>query len=399
MPDRLRVLFVDDEPRILDGLRRMLHGLRHNWAMDFVATGPEALARLAQAPFDVIVTDMHMPHMSGGQLLAEVKRCYPQVVRIVLSGAADRADILNALGPIHQYLSKPCEADVLKITLARVAALPGWLADTQLQRLILQIEALPSWPTRYDALTRELATAAPAMSVVGDVIARDIGLTAKVMQLAQSAVFSTRPIASLAEAVAFLGVDTLRLIAASGRVFMRLEAAACVDLPLAALWTHSVLVGRLARQIAASEGADQQTQEYAAIAGLLHDVGKLIMATHLPDQYATAVALETRAGLSSEQAERQIFHATHAEAGAYLLGLWGLADPIVAATAFHHDPQVGGAKHFSVITAVYAADCLAHQTGAEPRLDAAYLADLGLTARLPEWQRLCQLTLQEKDMP
>jgi putative nucleotidyltransferase with HDIG domain len=285
------------------------------------------------------------------------------------------------------------------MTLARVAALPGWLADAPLQQLILQTEALPSWPPLYDELIRELAAPTPALPVIGDIIARDLGLTAKIMQLAQSAVFSARSILSLTEAVAFLGVNTLQMIAASGQVFARLDSARQADLSLAALWEHSVLVGRVAQQIALAEGASQQIVDYAAIAGLLHDVGKLILAVNLPEQYATALALTTAEDVSPEEAERQIFHATHAEVGAYLLSLWGLAEPIVTAVAFHHGPQAKGHKNFNVITAVYAADCLVHQTADAVSLDVAYLANLGLARRLPEWQRLCQLTLQEKDTP
>lgn len=399
MPHKPGVLFVDDEPRILDGLRRMLHSLRHDWNMAFVENGAEALARLDHEAFDVIVTDMHMPRMTGAQLLTEVRRRHPQVVRIVLSGAADQSDVLNALGPIHQYLAKPCEADILKMTLARVAALPGWLADTLLQQLILQTEALPSWPPLYDELIRELAASTPALPVIGDIIARDLGLTAKILQLAQSAVFSARSILSLTEAVAFLGVNTLQMITAYGQVFARLDSARQADPSLAALWEHSVLVGRVAQQIALAEGASQQIVDYAAIAGLLHDVGKLILAVNLPEQYAAALALATAGDVSTEEAERQIFHATHAEVGAYLLSLWGQAEPIVTAVAFHHGPQAKGHKNFNVIAAVYAADCLVHQTADAVSLDVAYLANLGLATRLPEWQRLCQLTLQEKDTP
>ena len=399
MPDKKRALFVDDEPRILEGLRRMLRRLRHDWDMAFVESGSEALARLAHESFDVIVTDMRMPRMTGAQLLAEVRRRYPHLVRIVLSGTADQEGILNALGPIHQYLSKPCEADLLQITLARVAALPGWLADDPLQQLISQIETLPSWPAHYAELIGELAAPVPSLRVISDIVARDMGLAVKVLQLAQSVVFGSRPISSLAEAVACLGLDTFQTLAASGRVFARFDPAQLERLSLAPLWAHSVLVGRLAQRIAAAEGADRPTLDYAAIAGLLHDVGALVLAAQLPEQYAAALARAASAGVSSPEAERQIFNATHAEAGAYLLSLWGLPDPIVAAVAFHHGPPAGAPQQFNAVTAVYVADCLAHHTAAAPQLDVAYLTGLGLAGRLPEWQHLCQLTREEGDTP
>jgi HD-like signal output (HDOD) protein/CheY-like chemotaxis protein len=399
MPDKKRVLFVDDEPRILDGLRRMLRRLRYDWDMSFVETGSEALARLARESFDVIVTDMHMPRMTGAQLLTEVRRRYPHLVRIVLSGASGPGDILNTLGPIHQYLSKPCEADSVQITLARVAVLPNLLVDDRLQQLLSQIETLPSLPARYDELIRELESPAPSLDVIGDIVARDMGLAVKVMQLAQSVVFSSRPVSSLAEAVMLLGLDMFQTIAASGQVFARFDPARMEGLSLAPLWEHSVLVGRLARRIAIAEGADRQTADYAAIAGLLHDVGKLVLAANLPERYASALALASGAGLTSSEAERQIFHATHAEVGAYLLSLWGLPDPIVAATAFHHNPRSGAPAQFNAVTAVYAADYLAHQPTEATQLDVAYLASIGLAGRLPDWQNLYHQTIHQRYTP
>jgi len=116
MPDKKRVLFVDDEPRILDGRRRMLRSMRHEWKMSFAETGQEALAILANQPFDVVVVDMRMPGMDGVQLLSEVRKRH-QIIRIVLSGTADREAILRAVGLAHQYLSKPCDAETLKSVL------------------------------------------------------------------------------------------------------------------------------------------------------------------------------------------------------------------------------------------------------------------------------------------
>ncbi len=399
MPDKNRILFVDDEPRILDGLRRSMRSLRHDWGMSFVESGAEALARLACEPFDVIVTDMHMPRMTGAQLLAEVKTRYPHVVRIVLSGATGKTEVLSALGPIHQYLAKPCEADILQITLARVAARRELLADNQLQGLISQIATLPSLPVCYDELMKELGSRAPSIRTIGDIVARDIGLAVKVLQLARSVVFGFRYISSVAEAVALLGLDMLQAFAASGQVFTRFDPGRPVSLSLAPLWEHSVSVSRLAECIAEAEGADRQTIEYAATAGLLHDVGKLVLAAHQADRYASALDLAASAGLNAGEAERRIFHATHAEVGAYLLNLWGLPDPIVTATAFHSRPSASPITQFCALTAVHVADYLVNQSREASRLDVAYLAGLGLTGRLPEWQNLGQTILQKRVNP
>src|ERR1017187_6368046 len=108
------LLFVDDEVRVLQGLQRQLYGMRNEWNMNFKEGGAKALDFMASAPVDVIVTDMMMPGMDGAQLLTEVMKRHPDTIRIVLSGHADREAILRLVGPAHQYLSKPCDAEELR---------------------------------------------------------------------------------------------------------------------------------------------------------------------------------------------------------------------------------------------------------------------------------------------
>ena len=109
-----RILFVDDEPMILQGIQHSLRGMRAEWEVALANSGAEALETMAQAPFDVVITDMRMPGMDGAQLLDLVKVKFPRTVRIILSGQSDRETILRSVGPSHQYLSKPCDLDELK---------------------------------------------------------------------------------------------------------------------------------------------------------------------------------------------------------------------------------------------------------------------------------------------
>lgn len=109
-----RVLFVDDEPNVLQGLQRMLRPQRRRWDMTFCDSGEEALRRLAEAPFDVLVSDMRMPGMSGAPLLAEAQARFPRVVRLILSGQADRESLDALAGVTHRFLSKPCDAALLQ---------------------------------------------------------------------------------------------------------------------------------------------------------------------------------------------------------------------------------------------------------------------------------------------
>ena len=401
MPDKKRVLFVDDEPRILDGLRRMLRSMRHEWRMSFAESGQEALAILANESFDVIVVDMRMPGMDGAQLLSEVRKRH-QIVRIVLSGTAHKKAILRAVGLAHQYLSKPCDAETLKSVLARAGALRGLLAadaeatnshpNDELGRLICQMESLPSLPSLHKELVEELGSPEPSTEAVGQIVSRDMGMTARVLQLVNSTFFGPRHhVAGPAQAVTLLGLETVKAL--DTRVFSPFDQANVESLSLRPLWEHSAAVGALARRIAVAENAGQESTDYALMAGLLHDVGKSVLAAHLPVEYGAALALAARKGVASPEAERAVFGATHAQVGAYLLGLWGLPDPIVMAAALHHDPIDG---QFNVLTAVQAADFLWHQAcptsreNVSAQLDDTYLARPGLAERLAVWREICQ---------
>ncbi len=174
MPDKKRILFVDDEPRILSGLRRMLRPMRHEWEMSFAGGGQEALDFLSREPFDVIVTDIRMPGMDGVELLKEVRKQHPKIVRIGLSGSADREAIIGAVGLTHQYLAKPCDAETLKSTLTRACARSDLLADDRLKRLISQMGSLPSLPSLYHEMLEEVQSPNATINTVGKIISQDI---------------------------------------------------------------------------------------------------------------------------------------------------------------------------------------------------------------------------------
>ena len=148
-----RILFVDDEPAVLQGLQRSLRGMRQEWEMEFAASGREALETMARSPFDVVITDMRMPEMDGAQLLDQVRKRFPQTVRIVLSGQSDRETILRSIGPTHQYMAKPCDLEDLKQKLTHTFALRELLADPRLKEIVCQLENIPSLPSLYIAIT------------------------------------------------------------------------------------------------------------------------------------------------------------------------------------------------------------------------------------------------------
>jgi putative nucleotidyltransferase with HDIG domain len=397
MSAKTRVLFVDDEPNILQGLRRMLRGQRQQWEMAFAASGPEALSQMESTPFDVVVSDMRMPGMDGAHLLTEVRQRYPSTVRIVLSGHSDLELVMKAVGPTHQYLTKPCDVDQLKATVERAVALRCLLTSKDLRTLVAGLHSVPSLPTLYQEIVQALRSPDTSLSAIGTIIGRDPGMTAKILQLVNSAFFGLgRPIASPAQAVSFLGLDTVRALVLSVAVFQQFDPKKVHAFRLETLWTHSLSVGTLAKTIATAENAVNSIREESLLAGLLHDIGKLILVANLPQEYDAAQALAIRERLCVTDAQRQVFGSSHPEIGAYLLRLWGIPDEVVEAVAFHHQPSDSPADRFTALTAVHAANALENAVPpTDPArcpqaIDALYLEQLGLADRVDEWRALSQ---------
>jgi HD-like signal output (HDOD) protein len=387
---RKRILFVDDEPNVLQGLHRMLHPMRQAWDMAFAESAEAALALLAQAPFDVVVSDMRMPKMDGAQLLAEIRQRYPRVVRIILSGHSDQGMVLRSVGAAHQYLAKPCDAEMVKATVARACALQNLVADAALQQLVTGMEKLPSLPMLYLEVTKIIASPHGSLEQVGEVVARDIGMAAKLLQLVNSAFFGLRrQVSSPVEAVKLLGLDTVKALVLSVQVFAQFEPSLLLPLSLHALWEHSLATGSCAKSIARLEKSDRQAIDEAYMVGLLHDVGQLILAANLPEQYAKALVLAQEHHIPDWEAERAIFGASHGEVGAYLLGLWGLPETVTEALAFHHCPSAHPQPIFSPLTVVHVANGLVQEeTIADPSIliDLEYLTALGCRERLTGWR-------------
>jgi HD-like signal output (HDOD) protein len=336
---------------------------------------------------------MRMPGMDGAALLKEVQQRYPQVVRIVLSGQADEASVLRSLGATHQYLSKPCDPETLKQTLQRACAVRRLLDESALKQVVSQVGALPSPPSVYVALVNECQSANGSVRRVADLVAQDIGMTAQVLHLVNSAFFGRRRrISDPLQAVQVLGLNTLRALVLSAEVFEAFDVKPAPGFSLEAVQAHCLATSACARLIAASEGCGEEMAGDATIAALLHEAGTLILAGRLPARYAEVLALAASRSIGVTEAEQELLGATHAGIGAYLLGLWALPDPVVEAVAYHKTPALCAHAALSPLTIVHAAEAIIAETApilsdprhAEP--DPDYLERLGLADRYFRWQ-------------
>ncbi len=337
------ILFVDDEPHVLDGLRRMLRPWRHQWALSFATGGTEALTKLSEQVFDVVVSDMRMPGMDGAELLTAVAARSPQTVRMILSGQHDRDALFRALPITHGILAKPCDTELLVEAITRAVALRTRLSDERLRAAVNGLACLPSLPQIYQALIAELTAATPSLDRIAEVVEADPPLTAKLLQVANFPTFAGRaPLDSAGDAVEHLGIDLLKAILLQHGVTAQLPAATLDTLPVAALWERSVAAAALAQRIAASEGLSRHEIDTTVTAALLHETGALVIAVEDAPAYRQIIAA-AQAGSSRTQAERERFGVTSPEVGAYLLALWGLAPTVVEAVALQADIEALGA--------------------------------------------------------
>lgn len=398
----LRVLFVDDEPNVLNGLRLVMHSLSKKWDMAYAGSGIEALAYLAEKPFDVVVSDMRMPGMDGGELLSEVKRLYPQTLRIILSGYSDQQMILKTVKPAHQFLSKPCSHKELVEVVERSMRLRDVFGNERVRSILSDVDALPSLPEVYQALEAELRREAPSLEYVGDLIEQDMGLTASLLKLVNSSFFGLRRhVASPHQAVVLLGTETVKSLMLIIELVKNFVVKKSVGFSTELLWQHSTHVGHLARCIASQVRPEKELVDHAFIGGLLHDVGKLVLLTRFEDEYNVVLKIVREGGGSINQAEQSVFGATHAEMGAYLLALWGLPASVVEAVAHHHAPKIVAGGGFTPETAVHMANVIewklfvVHEHYTPPEFDLDYIRSLGLEGKLADLNRMCHDLLEK----
>ncbi|MGC1595390.1 MAG: HDOD domain-containing protein, partial [Candidatus Acidiferrales bacterium] len=270
-----RILFVDDEIKILEGLQRMLRPQRQIWEMALAPGGQAALGMLDAAPFDVIISDMRMPGIDGAALLKTVREKYPSVLRIILSGYSDMEAAFNAVPVAHQFLLKPCDQDTLRVAVDRATSLSDVLNSKMLANLVGSIQQLPSLPKMCLELQQTLANPDSSSRQVAQIIERDTAMSAKILQLVNSAFFGfVRNVSDIQTAINYLGISTLQHLVLSAEVFRVFHPAQSItDFSLEAHQSHSQLTGRIAKDLSANVAIAAA----APIAGLLHDVGKLVL--------------------------------------------------------------------------------------------------------------------------
>jgi HD-like signal output (HDOD) protein len=403
MSQMVRILFVDDEPNILSGLKRMMRSQRDEWEMAFCSSGEEALTLLEQSPFDVVVSDMRMPGMDGAQLLDIVRKKYPQTIRVILSGYADQEAVLRTVGPAHVYLAKPCDQRVLQDAIIHPLALRKRLNSTEMQALLAGLSSLPSLPDIFLRLNEELRSPKASAASVSGIIAKDIAMTAEILRLTNSAYFSTpMKVTTPLHAVRTLGMEVIQALVLRIGIFRQFAGSASVIPIIRQVNDYSLAISNLAQEIAKTEGMEPFVVTSSQCAGMLSAIGILVLLDAKGDAYREVIA-NTGPGCCLFQAEDKCFGVNHHLVGAYLLSLWGFNDSIIEAVALAPTPGESTGLENKALTAVHAALSLGPRFPSPPPgmevlepLDFDYLKRVNREARVDVWRDLAK-RLSEKE--
>ena len=378
-----RILFVDDDQDLLDGLRSRLHKRRNDWDMVFVTSGLAAIEELSIKTADLVVTDVRMPGMDGGQLLMALKSRWPATIRIVMSGYTEPDKMLQLIALTHRYVSKPCDAAQLENIIERCLRLDDLLHNSKLKALVGRIGKLPALPKTCSRLQAALSQPNVQAALLADIIMSDAVITAKVLQVVNSAFFRlARPVGNIKQAVNYLGFSTIRNLVMSAEVFSQWEKIKVVP-----GLEPERLQANAERHAAAcmALAAGSPLVDDALLVGLLHDIGYWILLQECPDELLAALKHADTAHIPSAQAEREIIGTSHADIGAYLLGLWGFPYQIVEAVAYHHEPLVVPSQSFDLLAMLSVAhsllpgddaDALLLSSECTPSVDADYFQKL-----------------------
>ncbi len=395
---QLKLLFVIGDFDCQQRFECLLMPLEQTWCMTHVETAAEAYAALTTGVFDVIIADARLPEMNGDAFLQSVLERFTVPVHILLCTQA--IPLLTAQAGSNGYhtLSRDCTEEQFRRKIEHALLLRRLLASESFRTLVAQVRALPGLPKLYLQMVRELNVPDVSLQRIGKIIEQDAGMSARVLKLVNSAAYGlAQPVISPALAVSLLGTQVVKSIVLLLDVFVQFDRIRTVlpEFSLEAFQEHCLTVCRYARKLAEGKQGDSALIELLMTASLLHDIGKLVLVMNFPEQYRAVLACTRERQVADWVTEQEIFGVTHADIGAYLLGLWGLPDDIVQTCAFHHRPRLCTADDQHALRLLHVANGFSHEAlhpGAvsiEGILDEKYLEEQHVLHLLPNWRSLC----------
>lgn len=351
----MRILLVDGDAALLQERRRAFWKRHRNWEVVLAASGAEAIQALGRDPVDILMSDMSLPDMAGADLIRYAREHMVGTVRIALA-EPDTAESLEEVEVnLHRLFLKPVEPEFL-IGVVESLDIEDDEANVRAVRTFVGgLGKVPSLPSLYQELVALLQREDAGMGEVARIIRKDLGAASQVLKLANSAHGrSDRPVSEIGQAVAMLGVDSLRSLVLFRGLISSFDSPKLQGLDLEQLWFHSFEVATGARKLAALEGETRQA-DIAFSAGLLHDIGMVVLATDPVGRYRNVLVQAQTSRIPLSVLEHDVYGVDHAQVGAHLLNLWGLPPSFCRPVREHHAPPASH-EGFPLSMALHMAD-------------------------------------------
>ena len=386
-----RIFVVDDQEELLETTTAVLRAIDKTWEVTGFKNPLDALNAVREIPPDALITDQMMPERKGSELLEQIRAIAPLTIRIIMSGYL-APETLALITSAHQYLAKPFQLLELKHLIERSFAAQKRIVNDELQVVVGSIRAIPSLPHIHHSLVAKLKDDESPTEGIARLIGADPGITAKVLQLANSPLFGRSfVVTEVMEAVNCLGTELITAVILSQSVFQKYEGIKVQEVDPGRVWSHSWETACLAQHICREQGLSRQQGDEAFLAGLLHEVGRFVLLDNFTEQYRNAYEAAVHDQIPLPAQLREVFQTTPTRLSAYVLELWGLPASAVNGIFFMDNPENDPEPEFSVSSALYIAHHLASRTFAPDssvpeELNLNYLKAIGCEESIHEWQ-------------
>jgi HD-like signal output (HDOD) protein len=396
MPEKKRIITVSASKALSSDLEFSTVLNASEYDIETVSSGNLALALIKEKGCDLVLAELRLPDLSGTELLKTVSEICPNAIRVLICEASQKDEAIKGAAYVHRNVVLPIDVAGVRNLLKNVFGLRTLLPNDSICRRIASVSTLPSPPAMYEQIVAELRSDRASVRRIATLVGKDVGIAAKILQLVNSAYFGLPfQVESIARAIDLLGLNAVQDIVLAAGVFTQFHNPKMKGISVDDVYRRGIDVGAKARLIANCVGLSAREVEESLTAGLLHDVGKLLMMTRFEKELAESMALSERGGMSLDAAQQQVIGASDAQMGAYLLSVWGIAVPIVEAVALHSAPEKAQTVAFTPLTAVHLAWAFDRDERNRCRderdsaLDFAYLRRLNLDSQVPQLRGLC----------
>lgn len=390
--NKINLLFLTKYLNLIEAIKEKLGIKGYDWRITTCSNEKEGLKLLSMDEYDGIIADAHINHVSGCKFLNKIRRIYPRAIRILIDDEFNIEESAKNFTVAHQFLPYPFPPEQLLDVIQRAYQLRYYLKQERIKFLTNKLQFVPSLPSLYFELIQALRNSEINLDRLVEIIEKDMGVASKLLHIVNSAYFGIpRYVTNLRETITILGLNMLKSLILVSHIFTQLDQKTIQFLPVESLWQHSQWTGLLAQKIAITENMGQNITDYCYIGGLLHKIGIVILATQFPKEYKEVFKSFKEKKIPLHESEINKFGSSHAEVGGNLLSLWGIADPIVEAVAFHITPNAYDFHNVIPIAATHIGNYLASKSIEQnpwdsiSTIDEVYLRKLNLYKKFNDW--------------